>query len=155
MLFVIAVGLVSLAVCTAIGVALIRFLHFALGGIVTAIVIAVLFVVWLLQWWKGRMEKYEDYASANEIEYLEELADEHKCGVKDRGEQLRFLLPRFGERNPKAREQYKSQLDNVRRIIGGPHEPDVFELKIRQAIKLQWKKTAEWPAPGSVDTRLS
>jgi hypothetical protein len=64
------------------------------------------------------MEKYEDYASANEIEYLEELADEHKRGVRDHGEGLRFLLPRFGERNAKAREQYKSRLDNIRRIVG-------------------------------------
>jgi hypothetical protein len=118
MLFVIAAGLVSLAVCTAIGIALIRFANYALGGAVTAILIAALFVVWLRQWWKGRTEKYEDYASANEIEYLEELADEHKRGVKDRSEQLGFLLPRFGERNPKTREQYKSRLDNIRRVIG-------------------------------------
>lgn len=103
MLFVIAAGLVSLVVCMAIGVALIQFLHFALGGTVTAIVLAVLFVVWLRQWWKRKTQGYEDYASKNEIEYLEELADEHKRGVKDRAEQLRFLLLRFGERNPKAR----------------------------------------------------
>jgi hypothetical protein len=60
MLFVIAAGLVSLAVCTAIGIALIRFANYALGGAVTAILIAALFVVWLRQWRKGRMEKYED-----------------------------------------------------------------------------------------------
>jgi len=118
MLFVIAAGLVSLAVCAAIGVVLIRFLHFALGGTLTAILLAALFIVWLRQWWKRKTENYEDYASANEIEYLEELADEHERGVKDRREQLRFLLPRFGEWNPKARELYRRRLDNVRRIIG-------------------------------------
>ena len=82
-------------------------------------------------------------ASANEIEYLEELSDEHERGVKDRAEQLRFLLPRFGERNPKAREQYKSRLDNIRRIIGEHRDATPFESKIRQATKLKWKMVAE------------
>ena len=128
MLFVIAAGLVSLAVCTAIGVVLIRFANYALGGTLTAILLAVLFVVWVRQGWKGTTdqyegrasanEQYEDRASANEIEYLEELADEHQRGVKDHSDRLRFLLPRFGERNPKAREQYKKRLDNIRRVIG-------------------------------------
>lgn len=101
MLFVIAAGLVSLAVCTAIGVALIRFANYALGGTLTAILLAVLSVVWLREWWKRKTANYEDYASANEIGYLEELADEHERGVKDRAEQLRFLLPRFGSETPK------------------------------------------------------
>ena len=88
MLFVIAALLVSLAVCTAIGVALIRFANYALGGTLTAILLAVLFVVWLREWWKRKTANYEDYASANQIEYLEELGDGHERGVKDRAEQL-------------------------------------------------------------------
>ena len=107
-----------MAVCAAIGVALIRFANYALGGTLTGILLAVLFVVSLRRWWKAKTEKYEDYASANEIEYLEELADEHKRGVKDRREQFRFLLPRFGQRTPNALEQYKSRLDNIWRVIG-------------------------------------
>lgn len=87
-------------------------------------VIAIVFTVWLVvrlrHWWKRKSEEYEDYASKNEIKYLEELADEHERGVKDRAEQLQFLLPRFGERNLKACEQYKSRLDNIRRTISNP-----------------------------------
>jgi len=135
MLFVIAAGLVSLAVCTAIGVALIRFANYALGGTLTAILLAVLFVVWLREWWKRKTANYEDYASANELEYLEELADEHERGVKDRAEQLRFLLPRFGERNPKAREQYKNRLDSVQRVIDNSLSDDALRAKLQKEIQ--------------------
>ena len=114
MLFVIAAGLVSLAVCTAIGVALIRLSHYALGGTVTAILIAALFIVWLRQRWKGSQENYQDRAAENEVEYLEELADEHKRGVKDHSERLRYLLKNSKIKNP---ERYKSRIDNVRRVI--------------------------------------
>jgi hypothetical protein len=118
MLLVIAAGIVVLAVSGAIGVLLFRLSDFVLGGTVTVILAACLFVWWGWNWWKRKKEKYEDYASANEIEYLEELADEHKRGVRDHGNRLRFLLPRFGDRNPQAREQYKDRLDKIRRIIG-------------------------------------
>jgi hypothetical protein len=117
MLLVIVAGLVSLAVCAAIGVALIRFANHALGGTLTAILLAVLFFVWLRQGREGKAAR-EERGWANVIEYLEELADEHRRGVKDHGERLRHLLPSFGEGNPKAREQYKNRLDNVRRVIG-------------------------------------
>jgi hypothetical protein len=115
MLFVIAAGLVSLAVCAVIGVALIRLSHYALGGSVTAILIAALFIVWLRQWWKRGEENYQDRAAENEVEYLEELADEHKRGVKDHNERLRYLLKHSKIKNP---ERYKSRIDNVRRVIG-------------------------------------
>jgi uncharacterized membrane protein YccC len=92
-------------------------LHFALGGTVTAILLAALFVVWLRQWWKGGKEKYQDRATENEIEYLEELADEHKRGVRDHSEGLRHLLPRF-DRNAREPERYKHRVDKIRRIIG-------------------------------------
>src|SRR5271170_8105713 len=118
MLFVIAAGIVSLAVCTTIAVLLIHFSRFALGGTITTILLACFFIWWLRQWWQDRMEKYEDYASANEIEYLEELAEEHKRGAFDHGERSRLLLPRFATRNAKALEQYKNRLDNIRLIIG-------------------------------------
>ena len=70
MLFVIAAGLVSLAVCAAIGVALVQvanyafggtlsfglgldqFALFALGGTLTAILLAGLLVILLRQWWR-------------------------------------------------------------------------------------------------------
>jgi uncharacterized membrane protein YccC len=117
MLFVVAAGVVSLAVCTAIGVLLIRFSHFVLGGTITTILLACLFVWWVRQWWKDRKEKYGDYATQNEIEYLEELADEHERGVRDHGERLRHLLPLF-RRDAKEPERHKRRIDNIRRIIG-------------------------------------
>jgi uncharacterized membrane protein YccC len=116
-LFVVAAGLVCLAVCAAIGVLLIRLSHFVLGGTVTAILLACLFVWWVRQWWKNRKEKYRDYATDNEIEYLEELADEHKRGVRDHSEGLRHLLPLF-DRDAREPERYKHRIDKIRRIIG-------------------------------------
>jgi hypothetical protein len=115
MLFVIAAGLISLV--TAIGVLLIRLSLFVLGGTVTAILLACLVIWRLREWWKGRKEKYQNYATENEIEYLEKLADEHKRGVRDHGEGLRYLLPRF-DRNAREPERYKQRIDNIRRIIG-------------------------------------
>jgi hypothetical protein len=138
MLFVIAAGFVSLAVCAAIGILLIRLSNYALGGTLTANLLAALFVWWLRQWWKKQKEKYQDYATENEIEYLEELADQHERGVSDHGEGLRHLLPRFYQ-NAREPERYEHRLDKIRRII----ETDPFRSKIEQAIKLKWKKTFE------------
>jgi hypothetical protein len=86
-----------------------------LGGTVTAILIAAIFIVWLRQWWKRGEENYQDRAAENEVEYLEELADEHKRGVEDHSERLRYLLKNSKIKNP---ERYKSRIDNVRRVIG-------------------------------------
>jgi len=138
MLLVIAAGFVSLAVCTTIGALLIRLSNYALGGSVTAILLVCLFVWWIRQWWKDRKQKYRDYATENEIEYLEELADEHERGVRDHSERLRLLLPLF-YRDAREPERYKRRLDNIRRII----ETNPYKSKIEQAIKLKWKKTAE------------
>lgn len=74
------------------------------------------FIVWFRQWWKGSKEKYQDRATENEVEYLEELADEHERGVKDHSERLRYLLKAF-DRETKNPERYKSRIDNVRRVI--------------------------------------
>lgn len=138
MLFVIATGLVSLAACAAIGLLLTRFSHLVLSGAVTTILLACLLVWWGRQWWKDRKEKYQDYATENEIEYLEELADEHRRGVRDHSKGLRFLLPQFDLR-AREPERYKRRIDNIRRII----ETDPVKSKVEQAIKLKWKKTAE------------
>jgi hypothetical protein len=108
------------------------------GGTITIILMVCLVVWWLRQWWKERKDKYRDDATANEIEYLEKLADEHERGVSDHGERLRFLLTLF-YRDASEPEQYKHRIDKIRRII----ETDPFEAKIKQAIKFKWTKTAE------------
>jgi hypothetical protein len=93
----------------------------------------------LPQWWKDRRRKYRDRATEKMIAHLEELADEHERGVRDRSKRLRRLLTRF-HRDAGEPELYELRLDNIRRILG---HRETVESKIRQAIKLKWKKTTE------------
>jgi len=117
MLFVIAAGIVSLAVCTIIGVLVIQSANALLGKTIAAI----LFACWgawaLWQWWKGKKASYQERATENEIEWLEELADEHERGTRDNREKLQRMLTVFEKEN-KDPWLYKRRLDNIRRIIG-------------------------------------
>jgi hypothetical protein len=117
MLFVIAAGIVCMSVLAAIG-ALVLYAANAMFGKAVATLLLAGFCIWALRaWWKGRKARYLKVAAKNEMEWLEELADEHEQGAIDNREKLRHLITIFEERNEDA-FLYKRRLDNVRRIIG-------------------------------------
>jgi hypothetical protein len=119
MFFVIAGGIVSLAVSIFIGVLLIRLSHFVLGGTVSAILFALLFAWWLRRWWREETARLDEQATRNGIEYLEELAEEHRRGTRDQLKKLKLLLPRFenDKRNKDNLWRYEERLDNIRRMV--------------------------------------
>jgi hypothetical protein len=116
MLFVIAAGILSLAVCTVIGVVVIQSAKWLLGETIVGILFVFCGVLAVREWWKKRKVKYQELATEREMDWLEELADEHEQGTRDNRERLERLLIDFEKGNQRS-WLYQRRVENVRRII--------------------------------------